>query len=399
MVLALAFFAGRGNAALPLARSARYSPAMSQSLRSAYRQRLEQGALRPDPAQGAAVEALCRLESDLNAQGEPSFLAFLKKPKALKGVYLWGPVGRGKSMLMDMFFESAPVERKRRAHFYAFMAEVHGLIDQWRKGDAAERRRVFGQARGDDPIAPAAALIASQARLLCFDELQVTDIADAMILGRLFEALFEAGVTLVATSNRPPGDLYTDGVNRQLFVPFIALIEARLDVVAVCGPNDYRLDRLRAAQVYLTPADAANRRAFDTLWTDLLGGVAETGASIEVLGRTLRFPRAAGGLLRATFEQLCAAALGPQDYLAVAGRFHTLFLEDLPVLEAARRNEARRLVTLIDALYEAQAKLVVLAQAEPDALYPAGDGAFEFARTASRLQEMRSAAWLERARA
>jgi cell division protein ZapE len=371
---------------------------MPQSLRSAYRERLDRGALQPDPAQASAVDALCRLESELNALGEPSFLSFLKKPKAPKGVYLWGPVGRGKSMLMDLFFDSAPVEKKRRAHFYAFMAEVHGLIDQWRKGDAVERRRVFGQHRGDDPIAPVAALIASRARLLCFDELQVTDIADAMILGRLFEALFEDGVTLVATSNRPPDDLYKDGINRQLFVPFIALIKTRLDIVAVRGPNDYRLDRLRGAEVYLAPADGPNRQAFDGLWADLLDGAAETGAVVEVLGRKLAFPRAAGGLLRAAFEDLCAAALGPQDYLALAERFHTLFLEDLPTLGPARRNEARRLVTLIDALYEAQAKLVVLAQAEPDDLYPAGDGAFEFERTASRLQEMRAAAWLEKVR-
>ena len=299
-------------------------------------------------------------------------------------------------LFRSLFFETAPVEKKRRAHFYAFMAEVHGLIGQWRGGDAAERRRVFGMNRGDDPIAPAAALIASQARLLCFDELQVTDIADAMILGRLFEALFEDGVTLVATSNRPPDDLYKDGINRQLFTPFIALIEERLDIVAVKGASDYRLDRLRGAEVYLTPADTAHRQAFDKLWADLLDGAAETGASVEVLGRKLTFAHAAGGMLRASFDDLCAAALGPPDYLAIAERFHTVFLEGLPVLGSARRNEARRLVTLIDELYEAEVKLVVLAEAEPDDLYPAGDGAFEFERTASRLQEMRSAAWLEK---
>jgi cell division protein ZapE len=332
---------------------------MSQSLRSAYRARLQEGALKPDPAQAAAVEALCRLESELNAQAEPSFLSFLKKPKAPRGVYLWGPVGRGKSMLMDLFFEAAPVEKKQRSHFYAFMAEVHGLIGQWRAGDAAERRRVFGMNKGDDPIAPTAALIASQARLLCFDELQVTDIADAMILGRLFEALFEEGVTLVSTSNRPPEDLYKDGINRQLFTPFIELLREKMDVVSVKGQVDYRLDRLRGAEVYLTPADPAHR---------------------------------------AGFAELCAEALGPQDYLAIAGQFHTLFLEDAPRLDAGRRNEARRFVTLIDALYEAQGRLVVLAEAEPDDLYPAGDGAFEFERTASRLQEMRSAAWLEKGR-
>ena len=369
---------------------------MSQSLRSAYRARLQEGALKSDPAQAAAVDALCRLESELNAQAEPSFLSFLKKPKAPRGVYLWGPVGRGKSMLMDLFFEAAPVEKKQRSHFYAFMAEVHGLIGQWRSGDAAERKRVFGTNKGDDPIAPTAALIASQARLLCFDELQVTDIADAMILGRLFEALFEEGVTLVSTSNRPPEDLYKDGINRQLFTPFIDLLREKMDVVSVKGTTDYRLDRLRGAEVYLTPADPAHRQTFDRLWTDLLDGSAETGAAIEVLGRKLTFKRAAGGLLRASFAELCAEALGPQDYLAIAEHFHTLFLEDVPRLDAGRRNEARRFVTLIDALYEAQAKLVVLAEAEPDDLYPAGDGAFEFERTASRLQEMRSAAWLDK---
>ncbi|MDB5458469.1 MAG: AFG1-family ATPase, partial [Caulobacteraceae bacterium] len=228
---------------------------MAQSLRTAYRQRLERGELKPDAAQERAVEALCRLESELNLRGEPAFLSFFKKPKALRGVYLWGPVGRGKSMLMDLFFESAPVENKRRAHFYAFMAEVHGLIDQWRKGDAAERKRVFGQNKGDDPIAPTAALIASQARLLCFDELQVTDIADAMIHVRLFEALFERGVVLVSTSNRAPDDLYMDGLNGQLFLPLIAMLKERLEVVRIAGPTDFRLDRLRSARVYFFPID------------------------------------------------------------------------------------------------------------------------------------------------
>jgi cell division protein ZapE len=269
-------------------------------------------------------------------------------------------------------------------------------MDAWRKGDAPARKARFGQHKGDDPIPPVADLVAEDARLLCFDEFQVTDIADAMILGRLFEALFAKGVTLVATSNRVPDALYKDGINRQLFLPFIDLIKDRLEVVAVKGPKDYRLDRLRGAQVYMTPEDAAHRAAFDRLWADLLDGQPETPAMLEVLGRKLKFPRAMSGLLRATFEDLCVAPLGPQDHLAIAERFHTVFLQGLPKLDPAKRNEARRLVTLIDALYEADAKLVVLAEAEPDALFPAGDGAFEFERTASRLQEMRSAAWLER---
>jgi cell division protein ZapE len=205
-------------------------------------------------------------------------------------------------------------------------------------------------------------------------------------------------VTLVCTSNRPPDDLYKDGINRQLFVPFIELIKQKTDVVAVSGPLDFRLDRLRGQEVYLEPIDAAHQAAFDKLWTDMLDGAAETGGTLEMLGRKLAFPRAAGGLLRATFDELCVQPLGPPDYLAIAGRFHTVFLDGLPKLDTGRRNEARRLVTLIDSLYEADAKLVVLAEAEPDDLYPAGDGAFEFERTGSRLQEMRSAAYLAKAR-
>jgi cell division protein ZapE len=237
-------------------------------------------------------------------------------------------------------------------------------------------------------------VVAGGARLLCFDEFQVTDIADAMILGRLFEALFARGVTLVATSNRQPEALYKDGLNRQLFLPFIDLLKARLEVVGVAGPHDYRLDRLRAAGTWFSPADPDNRRQFEALWRDMLGGEAETGATVEVLGRKIHLPHASGGLVRASFASLCSVALGPNDYVALADQFHTLFLEDLPRLTPERREEARRLVILIDALYEAHVRLIVLADAQPAQLYPAGDGAFEFERTASRLEEMRSADWL-----
>ncbi len=368
---------------------------MSETLASAYRRQLQSGEIQADPGQDAALKALTDLEQALNIQGEPSRLYLFARPRTPKGVYLWGPVGRGKSLLMDLFFETAPVERKRREHFYAFMAEVHRLIADWRAGDASARKAQFGQHRGDDPIAPVAALIASGARLLCFDELQVADIGDAMILGRLFEALFGHGVILVATSNLAPDDLYRDGINRQLFLPFVDMLKDRMDVVEVAGPRDHRLERLRGSPVYFAPISGPTEAAFDALWQGQLDGEPETGVTLEVLGRKMHLPRAAGGLLRASFASLCGQALGSQDYLAVADRFHTVFLEHVPVLDPAQRNEARRLVWLIDALYEAHTRLVVLAAAEPEALYRGGDGSFEFARTASRLQEMRSASWMD----
>ena len=369
---------------------------MPGKFRAAYEERLKSGALLPDPAQARAAAALDRLEADL-ADSRPAGL--FRKPEAVRGVYLWGPVGRGKSALMDLFFEVAPVERKRRTHFHVFMAEVHALVNAWRKGDAATRQARFGTSRGDDPVGPTAGVIARQAQLLCFDEFQVTDIADAMILGRLFEQLFARGVTIAATSNRAPDELYQGGLNRQLFAPFIDMLKRRMDVVAVEGARDYRLDRLRAAGTWFSPIDPDNEAGFERLWREMLGGEEETGATIEVYGRREHWPRATGRLLRAHFQNLCGEALGPSDYLAIAARFDTLFLEAVPRLRPQDRSAARRLATLIDTLYEARAKLVVLAAAEPARLYPEGDGAFEFQRAASRLEEMRSAAWLGEAEA
>jgi len=366
---------------------------MSSRIRTAYDRRLADGRLTPDPSQVTVVEALGRLEADLEKRG-----LFGARPE-VRGVYLWGPPGRGKSILMDLFFACAPEERKVRAHFHAFMARIHDLIGQWRKGDAQSRKAVFGQSKGDDPIQPVAELIASEARLLCFDELQVTDIADAMILGRLFEALFEKKVVLAVTSNRAPDQLYLNGINRQLFLPFIDMIEARCQVVSVQGARDWRLDRLRGDRMWFAPDDADARADFEALWSDLKGDQQECPTHLAVLGRDVVIERTDGGMARATFEELCGRPLGPQDYLAIAGRFHTVFIEAVPILSSANHHEARRFVTLIDALYEAKARLVALAAAPPEALYTEGVGAFEFERTVSRLNEMASADWLEHERA
>jgi cell division protein ZapE len=372
---------------------------MPLSVKTAYQSLLSHGDIAPDAAQERAVEALSRLEGELNAWGEPSFgFSFLKRKPPPKGLYLYGPVGRGKSMLMDLFFDSAPVQKKRRAHFHAFMAEVHADLEAWRRGDAAARKARFGQNKGDDPISPTAERIAAEARLLCFDEFHVVDIADAMILGRLFEGLFQRGVVIVATSNRAPSELYLNGINRQLFLPFIAMIGEKMDVLAIAGPRDFRLDRLVGHEVYFSPVNERTEAEFEALWSAMLGADEERGVTVEVLGRKLTFPRAVGGRLRSHFNSLCALALGPQDFLAIAGRFHTVFIERVPRLGPANRNEAARFVTLIDALYEARAKVCVLAEAPIEDLYTQGDGAFEFERTMSRLQEMRSVDYLAEAR-
>ena len=284
---------------------------MPVSVQTAYRDRLASGEIAPDAAQASAVSALSQLEGELNALAEPGFARLLhRKREPPRGVYLYGPVGRGKSMVMDLFFDSAPVAAKRRVHFHAFMGEVHGLIDAWRKGDAAARKARFGQAKGDDPIPPVAHHLAEGARLLCFDEFHVTDIADAMILGRLFEALWTSGVVIVATSNRAPDALYQDGLNRQLFLPFIERLKARMTVVRVDGPKDFRLDRLKGQQVYFSPVSEQTCKAFEALWTSLLDGTAETGDTLEVMGRKLRLPHTAGGHLKASFVSLCGVALG-----------------------------------------------------------------------------------------
>jgi cell division protein ZapE len=356
----------------------------------AYGSLLAQGAIAADPAQSAVMAKLAEVSGRLRAWrrrrtglvgGLASLLA-RSGPEAPRGLYIHGAVGRGKTMLMDLFYETTNVAWKRRAHFHAFMADVHDRLAAARKADEA------------DPIARVAADIAANTGLLCFDELHVTDIADAMILGRLFKALFEHGTVVVATSNVPPRELYKDGLNRQLFVPFIDLIEERMDVVELAAARDYRLEKLAGKPLYFTPADARAGSAMDSLWLELSGGRPGAPLTLDVKGRALLVRLAGMGLARFSFAELCEAPLGTLDYLALAQQFHTVFIDAIPILAPERRDVARRFVNLIDTLYDARVGLVASAAAEPDGLYPAGDVHFLFERTVSRLVEMRTEGYL-----
>ncbi|MCI4645333.1 MAG: cell division protein ZapE [Hyphomonadaceae bacterium] len=357
--------------------------------------RVAEGALRADPEQARAAAWLDAVADRIANAPKPGWFS---KPEPAKGLYLWGGVGRGKSMLMDLFFASAPVSReeKKRVHFHEFMAGVHDKIGAWRALSPAERRRSQWRVKGagEDPIAPTAKEIATSARLLCFDEFQVTQIADAMILSRLFEALFARGVTVVATSNRHPDALYKNGINRELFTPFIAQLKAACEVHELASARDYRLEHLTTQPVWHAPLGPAAEAAMDEHWTALTLGAAAQSCTLTVKGRQLEVPQEAAGVARMSFESLCARPLGASDYLALASTFHTLMLDAIPTLGPENRNEAARFVALIDALYEAKTKLIATSEAEPEQLYPAGDGAFEFERTVSRLHEMRSEAYL-----
>jgi len=363
---------------------------------SLWRERVDSGQLTADADQERVALALTDLSVRLKSWKPGRKPLFGKAQPSPRGLYLWGGVGRGKSMLMDIFIDQARIAQKRRVHFHEFMQDVHTRIGVWRALDRGQRKRRKEYVRdaGDDPIPPVARALAREARLLAFDEFQVSDIADAMILGRLFDCLFAEGVVVVATSNRHPDDLYKNGINRQLFEPFISALKVRLEPISLDGETDYRLQQLQAAPVYYCPLDEATNVAMRAAWTRLTQGAAAQSCVLRVQGRDLRIEREAAGVARFGFEELCARPLGAADYLAIAGRFHTVLLEDVPAMTADKRNEAKRFVTLIDALYEAKAKLVMSAAAEPSQLYPAGDGNFEFERTASRLIEMRSEAYL-----
>lgn len=354
---------------------------------AAYDALVAAGELRPDPEQRVAAARLDRLQAELEAVPRRGSLLWRlagRKPEALRGVYLWGAVGRGKSMLMDLFCDQLAIERKRRVHFHAFMLDVHARMREVRKSESG------------DPIPLVAEALAENVRCLAFDEMVVNNSADAMILSRLFTALIDRGVTMVATSNRPPKDLYKDGLNREHFLPFIALVEDRLDVMGLNGPTDYRRDRLGDGARWFVPADDAASAALSAAFFRLTDYPPEDRAHVPSLdldvggGRTLHVPKALKGVAVFSFKRLCGEARGAADYLAVARHFHTVIIVGIPRMGPENRNEAARFVTLIDALYEYKVKLLASAAAMPDALYVAGDGAFEFERTASRLAEMQS---------
>ncbi len=357
---------------------------MRETLSEILHRRIAAGDLRADDGQLDLADRLeaVRLWLETNETQRIGLFAglFAKPVVPPKGLYLWGGVGRGKSMLMDLFADNTGISQKRRVHFHAFMQDLHRAMH------AARQTGV------DDPLAPFADALVHDIRLLAFDEMQITDITDAMIVGRLFERLLAGGVVIVTTSNRPPQDLYKNGLNRALFLPFIALLESRMEVVELVSPHDYRQYRLRGAQVYFHAGSTATAR-IDAIWRDLIGTTMPAALVLPVNGRQIELARYANGAARASFWELCAKPLGPADFLALAQAIRVLVLEDIPQLSASNYNEAKRFVILIDALYEAKTRLICSAADTPERLYVEGEGSFEFARTASRLREMQDADW------
>lgn len=356
-------------------------------LMSAYLSRIENGEYEPNPEQAEIVARLDETAEALLAYrpAASGLFGFLKKKSGPlpRGLYLYGGVGRGKTMLMDLFFSSVSFQPKVRQHFHAFMASTHDRITRARK-------KVSG-----DPIPAVAAEIAEESRLLCFDELHVTDIADAMILGRLFAVLFERGVVVVATSNAHPEELYKNGLNRQLFLPFIDLIEDHMDIVELASGKDFRLEKLTGRPLYYSPADSSAQSELDGHWIRLTGRPPTSAPlDLEILGRNVRVPMAANGVARFDFDDLCVKPLGPRDYLQIAREFHTVIIDRIPILGPDKRNEARRFINLIDALYDNRVGFIASAEGEPHTIYKEGDGADLFSRTVSRLIEMRSESYL-----
>lgn len=357
------------------------------------------GELEADAAQLDVADHLDRILADLKLRKpakKKSALGWMFARKtasavSVKGLYVHGSVGRGKTMLMDMFFQMAPVEKKRRCHFHEFMADVHNRVH------AHRQKLKNGETKQADPIPPVAEQILAEAELLCFDEFTVTDIADAMILARLFTELFANGCTLITTSNVVPDNLYKDGLNRGLFLPFVDLLKKHVEVVSLDSPIDYRMEKVKSLPVYVTPLDGAADQAMDMAWHHLTAGHIVSPTEIEMKGRSIFVPRAAGRVARFSFKDLCEKPLGAADFLAIADRFDTVFIDHIPLLNADRRNETKRFIILIDALYDHTVRLFASAAAMPENLLDTRKGTegFEFDRTASRLFEMRSADYLE----
>ena len=358
---------------------------MADRLITRYRAAVASGELTKDAAQEEAAGKLQQLANALKSYKAGLSGFFRRAQTPPRGLYIWGDVGRGKSMLMDLFFEFAPVANKRRVHFNAFMVDVHARIH-------AERQK----AGSTDPIPPVARAIANSATLLCFDEFQVTDVADAMILGRLFQQLFDLGTVIVATSNTPPQRLYEGGLNRQLFLPFIALIEDRLDILELHGAHDYRMLRMSGLDIYITPLGPEADAKMDAAWKRLTDTAHGETKTLTVLGRKLIVPQAAKHVARFTFEDLCVKPLAAPDYLEIARQFHTVLIDHIPQMDESMKNGARRFTLLIDTLYDEGVKLICSAAVPADQLYPKGDGAEAFRRTASRLTEMQSEEYLAR---
>ena len=361
---------------------------MAEGPLPAYRAMIDSGQLKADSMQRLAAEKLQLLwqrlghyDSAPGSRGLTNFI-FPKKSSPPNGLYIFGGVGRGKTMLMDMFFQSVSFEPRGRFHFHEFMSETHELIAKARKF------------HNGDPIPHVARDIAQRARLLCFDELHVTDIADAMILGRLFTGLFKNGVVVIATSNAAPWELYKDGLNRDLFLPFIELLQSRMEVMQLEAAKDYRLEKFQDQKLYLSPLGLEAQQGMDSVWRNLTGVRKGEPATIESAGRQLLVPEAHLGVARFSFDDLCGKPLGSADYVRIVRQFHTIFVDNIPIMGPEQRDKARRFINLIDTIYDNGVRLVASADADPSGLYVAGDGVALFERTVSRLTEMRSAAYV-----
>lgn len=362
---------------------------------SLYRARLARGELSPDPVQELAAKRLSALfhaVKEYQPVAEPTgwrarfgLAKRVEAPPPPRGLYLHGPVGRGKSMLMDLFVSTAPAEVCRRVHFHEFLRDFHSALHQWRQQKGRDDA---------DPIPPLARKIAEDSWLLCLDELEIRDIADAMIVGRIFEELFKAGVVVVTTSNREPDDLYKDGLQRDKFLPFIALIKQKFELVELASPTDYRLGRVKGAPVYQQPLGPQATAALDDLFARMTAGAPVGPATLSVMGRAILVPRSSGEVARFTFSDLCERPLAANDYLHIASLYDAVFIDNVPLLGPANRDAARRFVMLIDALYDHRTLVVMSAEAAPESLYPEGDGAFEFQRTVSRLMEMQAESYI-----